>query len=51
MAMADHELEAVMVGVLPFEGGDQAVAVFVDDLVGRGEAYSGGLLCLDSLLH
>jgi len=40
-----------MVGVLPFEGGDQAVAVFVDDLVGRGEAYGGDSLCGDSLPH
>jgi hypothetical protein len=51
LALADHLLEASVVGVLSVEGGGQAIAVFVDNLVGRGEAYSGGLLCVDRLLH
>jgi len=51
LALADHKLEASVVGVLPVEGGDQTVAVVIDNLVGHGGAYSGDSLFVDSLLH
>jgi hypothetical protein len=50
-ALADHDLEAVMVGILSFEGGGQAVTVLADDLVSRGKAYGGDSLRVDGLLH